>query len=310
MTEKTTNSGVITIIEDLIEDLKTLVAELEPFLKDQTIDIVGVKKHIDYLLEKMTNLTDKTHLTYHLIQGVINSIHSSRKELKQSVDGLLKKTGVQLQKITTTTEEATNKILDVAEKLDSDQNTIISKLDSLKSNNTEEELNNKIEDIKQMIYNNQDSAFMIIDYLQFQDITAQQISGAYSLLSDTERTLLYVSNLLKEFDLGDNSPEFTLPEIDKNAFNADALFNNKADIQNAIDDLFETGDTNFEIPKENESKYDKIKPLPASHESVVTSSVDSNDDFDIDALFNNSSPKEEEKKDETANQDDIDKLFS
>ena len=137
-------------------------------------------RHLDNLVTN-AGLTDKTHLTYELIQVVINSIHSSRNELKKSVDGLLKKTGVQLKKITTTTEEATNKILDVAEELDAEQLVIIEKLDSLKSNNNQEDI---IEDIKKMIFKNQDAAFTIIDYLQFQDITAQQISGAYALLSD------------------------------------------------------------------------------------------------------------------------------
>ncbi len=296
------NRGVITLIEELISDLNSLVSEIEPIIEQQNSDVSTVKNHIDFLLKKMTNVTSKTTLTYNLIQSVINSIHSSRKELKQSVDGLLKKTGVQLQKITTTTEEATNKILDVAEKLDSEQNLIIQLLDEIKTTTKSDVLDEKVEEIKKKVYTNQDSAFTIIDYLQFQDITAQQISGAYSLLSDTERTLLYVSNLLKEFDLGDSTPEFTLPEIDKNAFNADALFNDKAGIQNLIDDLFETGDTSIDIPTQEHEL--KLKDLPTTHSNEVKQ--DSNDDdFDIDALFNNNA-KEEEK----TNQDEIDKLFS
>ncbi|MCK9330726.1 MAG: hypothetical protein M0Q94_12705 [Candidatus Cloacimonetes bacterium] len=296
------NRGVITLIEELISDLKSLVSEIEPIINQKSTDISTVKRHVDYLLKKMANITEKTNLTHRLIQGVINSIHSSRKELKLSVDGLLKKTGMQLQKITTTTEEATNKILDVAEKLDNDQNKIIESLDELKTISDSNIMNEKVEEIKKKVYVNQDAAFTIIDYLQFQDITAQQIAGAYSLLSDTERTLLYVSNLLKEFDLGDNNPEFTLPEIDKKAFNADALFNDKAGIQNLIDDLFETGNTNIEIP--NEETDTKLKELPASHANVNN---DENEDFDIDALFNSNNSK---SKEEITNQDDIDKLFS
>lgn len=313
------NRGVITIIEELIDDLKILVAEIEPLLSKQSIDLVTVKNHIDFLLTKMTNLTDKTNLTHRLILGVINSIHSSRKELKLSVDGLLKKTGMQLQRITATTEEATNKILDVAERLDEDQNRIIKSLDELKNITDRDELNQKIDQIKEMAHSNQESAFTIIDYLQFQDITAQQIAGAYSLLSDTEKTLLYVSNLLKEFDMGDNSPEFNLPEIDRKAFNADAAFTDKGNIQNLIDDLFETGNTDVDIPTENLNVA--IKDLPVAHKNITKQEdedfdidalfndkkkVEEDEDFDIDALFNNNNKDSEEK----ANQDDIDKLFS
>ena len=284
---------MITIIETIVNELTILIDEIRPFIEQtKPIDHNHVQQHLDNLVTKMQGLTDKTHLTYELIQVVINSIHSSRNELKKSVDGLLKKTGVQLKKITTTTEEATNKILDVAEELDAEQLVIIEKLDSLKSNNNQEDI---IEDIKKMIFKNQDAAFTIIDYLQFQDITAQQISGAYALLSDTEKTLLYVSNLLKEFDFGEEGPEIVLPEIDPKSFNANAIFIEKGNIQNLIDDLFETGDTDIDIP--NDHNDIELKDLQASV-------ADSEDDFDIDALFNDNNSGNQ------ASQDDIDKLFS
>ncbi|HPM01024.1 MAG TPA: hypothetical protein PK816_02610 [Candidatus Cloacimonadota bacterium] len=292
-----TKQGVITIIESLMEDLNILIDEIRPVIESiEPTDLTQVQAHFDALVEKMKGLTDKTNLTYQLIQVVINSIHSSRSELKKSVDGLLKKTGVQLKKITTTTEEATNKILDVAEKLDSEQLIIIEKLDSLKNKDINQD--EIIEDIKSMVYKNQDAAFTIIDYLQFQDITAQQISGAYALLSDTEKTLIYVSNLLKEFDMGDDSHDFTLPEIDPKSFNADAMFKDKGNIQNLIDDLFETGNTQIDIPADNEDV--ELKELPVASKDAV------DDDFDIDALFKDN----KEKSKDQASQDDIDKLFS
>jgi len=297
------HQGVITIIESLMNDLTILIDEIKPVIEHtQPVDFTLVQEHFDMLVTKMKGLTDKTNLTYQLIQMVINSIHSSRSELKKSVDGLLKKTGVQLKKITTTTEEATNKILDIAEKMDSEQLVIIEKLDTLKSKSGD--ISAEIEDIKTMIYKNQDSAFTIIDYLQFQDITAQQISGAYALLSDTEKTLMYVSNLLKEFDSSDESHEFTLPEIDPKSFNADAMFKDKGNIQNLIDDLFDTGNTEIDIP--TEGAEEGLKELPAATKTEDSST----EDFDIDALFNDNKEKSKDKIVENSSQDDIDKLFS
>lgn len=299
------HQGVITIMESLMNDLTLLIDEIRPVIEHtQPVDFETVHKHFDILVEKMKSLTEKTNLTYQLIQMVLNSIHSSRSELKKSVDGLLKKTGVQLKKITTTTEEATNKILDIAEKMDSEQLIIIEKLDAIKTKSGD--ISSEIEEIKTMIYKNQDSAFTIIDYLQFQDITAQQISGAYALLSDTEKTLMYVSNLLKEFDSGDEGHEFTLPEIDPKSFNADAMFKDKGNIQNLIDDLFDTGDTNIDIPIDS-------NPDDPNHELPASKPVDNdaNEDFDIDALFNDSKKSNNDnKKSEQSSQDDIDKLFS
>lgn len=297
---QTAHQGVITIIESLMADLTVLIEEIRPVIENsQPVESHVLQDHFDSLVNKMHGLTEKTNLTYQLIQGVINSIHSSRSELKKSVDGLLKKTGVQLKKITTTTEEATNKILDIAEKMDSEQLIIIEKLDQLKCKDAPANLEAQIDEIKSMIYKNQDSAFTIIDYLQFQDITAQQISGAYALLSDTEKTLIYVSNLLKEFDMSGEGHDFTLPEIDPKSFNADAMFKDKGNIQNLIDDLFDTGNTQIDIPIDSEPE-EGLKDLPAAPP------VDNNDDFDIDALFNN----KPESNDEKSSQDDIDKLFS
>ena len=292
------NLGIISIIEVHLKDIKMLLEELEPLFNFKCFKFGGVKKQIEQFLDTATTLEEKANLTHTLIQGIIHSIHSSRKELKQSVDGLLKKTGVQLEKITATTEEATQKIMDEAMKIESEQNVIIDKLEELKTDLTPEDVSAKIEEIKGLVYGNQDSAFMIINYLQFQDITAQQIAGAYSLLSDTEKTLLYVSNLVKEFDMGDNTPDFLLQDLDKNAFNADAVFRDKADIQHVIDDIFNTGNTDQEVPVDEVAL--EGKQFPANVQK--SEDTDSEEDFDIDALFGGQEDK--------ANQDDIDKLFS
>ena len=290
------NIGVISIIEEHLRDIRSLLEELDPLFNFKCFNFGGVKKQLDHFLDTATTLEERANLTHTLIQGIINSIHSSRKELKQSVDGLLKKTGVQLEKITATTEEATQKIMDEAMKIESEQNVIIDKLEEFKTIESSEDIGAKIEEIKQLVYTNQDSAFMIINYLQFQDITAQQIAGAYSLLSDTEKTLLYVSNLMREFDMGDNTPEFLLQDLDKNAFNADAVFSDKASIQHVIDDIFNTGNTDVEVPA------DEVVVEAKSLQKSGQKQDDTDDDFDIDALFGGQNEK--------ANQDDIDKLFS
>jgi len=269
------NIGIITLIEHLEENLRSLSAEL-PFFSDKPVDYDGIKHQFEAIMDQLSKVTEKTTYTHILVQSVINSIYSSRKELKDSVDGLLRKTGDQLGKITATTEAATNKILDEAMKLDSDQNTIIDKLDAIKELAGSDELNTSVEELKGMIYANQDSVFNIIQFLQFQDITAQQIKGAYSLLHDTEKTLIYVSNLLKEFELGDN--ELTLPLIDKNSFNATAVYANKANIQNAIDDLFSSGDVSVDIPRDAEGN-------PTDFSSGTDLSGGATEVFDIDALF-------------------------
>ena len=286
--------GIITIIEQLEEKMKSLMTEL-PFLDDRPIDKESVKNRFDMIMEQLTKLSEKTTYTHVLVQSVINTIYSSRKDLRDSVDGLLRKTGDQLGKITATTEAATNKILDEAMKLDGDQNMISDKLDEIKGISGSDAVNEKLEAIKTMICDNQDSVFNIIQFLQFQDITAQQIKGAYSLLHDTERTLIFVSNLLKELEI---SGDLTLPNIDKNSFNEDAVFSNKTSIQGAIDDLFNTGNTDIAIPDDE---------VQGNVTTFDNNSSNSSENVDIDALFGGGTAK---KDSDPTGQDDIDKLFS
>ncbi len=301
METKGTKNSIIAIIQEMMDDFSSLILEIEPVLaRNEKVDLTMIQDHFNKHVIKIKSLSDKVSETYRLIQIVIDSIHSSRSELKKSVDGLIKKTGQQLQKVTSTTEEATNKILDVAEKLDMDQQNILKALDRLKTAENSEASHALIEEIKGMIYFNSDAAFQIIDYLQFQDITAQQIAGAYSLLSDTEKTLLYVSNSLKEFDALDQKAESILTQIDKNAFNADANFTDKASIQTAIDDLFSSGNTSIDIPTDDGVV---LKDFVAT--KVEDKKED--EDFDIDDLFNT---KPDKPATDPSSQDEIDKLFS
>ena len=273
--------GIVTIINELLIDFNVMLKDLHPYLHGEALDPGGVKQHLDDLLEKISQLNEKTNLTHQLISGVICSIHSSRKELKQSVDGLLQQTGNQLKKITSTTQNATMQIMDVASKLDNDQNAILEKIEALVAKTLLTEDKTVLEEIKNIVLDNQNAVFDIYNHLQFQDITAQQIAGAYSLIADTEKTLLYVLNILKEFDFGDNNPDDLIPNIDKNAFNADAVYGDNTDLQNVITDLFKTHNANLDLP-ENKTDTDSIHFAETPSEQEQT-----NEDFDIDALFNN-----------------------
>lgn len=301
--------GILDIIRELIDDSDELRNKIDPLIGHKKTDeqIENIESILQIVQNKLHELHDKVNVSHDLIQTVIISIHSSRNELKKSVDGLIKKTGMQLKKITSTTEEATNKILDIAEKLDDDQMTIIDIIDKLKEE-TSDGLDQSLEKIKEKVLQNQDAAFTIIDYLQFQDITAQQIAGAYSLLSDTEKTLVSVSNLLKEFDMNNSASDdsdLKTTGVDKKSFNMEAAYSDKKNLQKSIDEMFSSGNTDTEIPEEKQKvsdlKDEDMKKKAASSGEKV-------DDSDINDLF--SQKKEKESKDEKEEDFDIDELFS
>lgn len=319
---KSTPKGILPTMLKINEYMNEVYDVLNQILlKEMTAEYANqVREKIEKIKTKLEEIPDTLMEGYNLIQSVIKSIHSSRCELKKSVDGLIKKTGVQLQKVTSTTEEATNKILDVAEKLDDDQMKIIElveKIEDTVRNKSDEDVKEQFSELKDKIYANQDSAFTIMDYLQFQDITAQQIAGAYALLADTEGTLIYVSDMLKNFDSDNGAEKFVQKTIDDKSFNADASFNDKGNIQDAIDNLFDTYDTNSDIPEDKTDGSNSTQTLESiEHHGDYDSAID---DDEINKLFDTSpsldedlkkNNKKEEAVEDSTSQDEIDKLFS
>ncbi len=330
--QKSTPKGILPTMLKINEYMNEVYEVLNHILdKEMTEEHANVvREKVEQIKTKLEEIPDTLMEGYNLIQSVIKSIHSSRCELKKSVDGLIKKTGVQLQKVTSTTEEATNKILDVAEKLDDDQMKIIElveKIEDSVKNDAGADAAKQFSELKENIYANQDSAFTIMDYLQFQDITAQQIAGAYALLADTEGTLIYVSDMLKNFDSDNDTEKFVQKTIDDKSFNADASFNDKGNIQDAIDNLFDTGDTNSEIPEdkvetpegtqtlesiEHHGDYNNVIDDDEINKLFDTSPSKSDDklgDDEINSLFDDKSDDKKQKKESTS-QNEIDKLFS
>lgn len=292
--QKQKNESVLMLIEHLMSEFETLIKDFDEQRPDFSVNNIhsSVKDLLERYYAKLRMLFEKVDKSYGLIQMVIQSIHASRSEIKISVKGLIQKTGTQLQKVTSTTEEATNKILDATEKLDQDQTVIMGILEKIASDNLSDQSKENIEQVRDMIRQNQDAAFLIMDYLQFQDITAQQIAGAYALLADTERTLIYVSNMLRRFAPEDEEISKMIDSIDRKSFNEKAQFSNKKVLQDAIDDLFTSGNTDIEIPEEDE-KNEKTEPEKHLHSDSEIKKTDNRAD----------------KETNNVNQDDIDELF-
>ncbi|MCD4651755.1 MAG: hypothetical protein K8S56_08235 [Candidatus Cloacimonetes bacterium] len=294
-------SNEVKGIMPVLERIKELILEVSGFFEEK--ESSKAPKSFEQAMSQMTevrklinNLPGTLEKSQQLIQMVIRSIQSSRSELKKSVDGLIKKTGVQLQKVTSTTEEATNKILDAAESLDIEQEKIIELIQSVKSKfKTQSCIEDDFSQLIKMIQANQETAFTIIDYLQFQDITAQQIAAAYALLADTEKTLRSVSDMFSDFDSESTVKSSALLDVDEKTFNPDATFRDQADVQAAIDEMFHKGDESVEIPDPTNDKETDIDALFSDVKSGVSKEKKKTDDEDDD---------------EPTSQDEIDDLFS
>jgi chemotaxis regulatin CheY-phosphate phosphatase CheZ len=170
-----------------------------------------------------------------ILLDIVRSIHVNRTDLEESVNILIKNTGNQLTKVTDATEKATSNIMDITDKLVEDQNLMVTELEKIKilAKENPEKVEIAIDELKNKIMEDQGSVYQIWDFLQFQDITTQQIEYAYNLLREAESKLIKVSDRLGGLD------EVDMEIIDEHntAFDPNASFEYAGDRQAEIDDL-------------------------------------------------------------------------
>ena len=242
----------VVLVKRLINSVKTLVEDeslLTDISREAIRDILEGIKEINLELSDVPFTLDKT---YEIIKDIINSVSQSRVQLQGAVEGLIKKTGDQITKVTSATEEATQKMLDVSDALTEKQNNLVDRLDKLIEQNPE--LKNEFEEIKNDIYEQQDDAFMILDHLQFQDITSQQLEGAFSMLGQIEEKLLTIAKLLEGLD----KLSFKKMEKSNAVFDSEAEFKDQSDTQAEIDKLLSSNTSPEAVQKSSQDEIDKL----------------------------------------------------
>lgn len=157
-------------------------------------------------------------------------LHSPLEESREKVPEATQ----QLDKILEQTELATHKLLDLVEGIQSREEEIIDGLKKLQEclADSPDLIPELVTGMMEKANTNLTDAYTIMDTLQFQDITAQQIDHAASLLEEIEGKLHSIGNVID----GDNSTKANEPKKDR-AFDPNAdLFTKKTD-QAAIDDM-------------------------------------------------------------------------
>ncbi len=175
------------------------------------------------------------------LTGSINDIMQNMKRMQNPIVESREQLPIaneQLDKITEQTEQATHKMLDMVEQIIEHQEQItdlsgkVSKFFKKSRAKDREVFAEQVKRISEMSSISQNNAFMIMDALQFQDITSQQIQHASTLLEDIEERL---HHLLAAFD-GDEIPEvLERPEKPERAYDPDADIKGKN--QNEVDSI-------------------------------------------------------------------------
>ncbi len=196
----------------------------------------------DNLWQELATVRTMIDETFTCLQWVTSTIHEQRSQWEVHSEGLLERMEKQLSKVTVTTETATQQILDAVEKAISvHSNTsremadLIAALekggDSISSALLLDSLRHLVEELEVAEHN----SLRIMDYLQFQDIAAQQIEQAYGLLGEAEEKLVCIAKTFR--------PAFRVRAKEngerKSSYDVNAEYAPTEDKQKRIDALFQ-----------------------------------------------------------------------
>ena len=171
------------------------------------------------------------------ITEVVNKFRLLQNPLAESRETVPKATE-QLDKISEQTEAATHQMLDKVEGISQREEDVIEGLKSIKvkvADGNLDDVTPVIDTLIEKAQTNCDDAFVIMDALQFQDITAQQMNHAASLLESLETRLKSIVAVIQ----GSNDVIESEPSVHKErAFDPNAEFADKKTTQADIDSLF------------------------------------------------------------------------
>jgi len=124
------------------------------------------------------------------INSIVDTFRSMKTPLVESHEKVPRAT-VQLDKIADQTEDAAHRMLDKIEEITQGEEDVIKRLNQLpeQSGNALAVDSSPLKDILSQSQKNLDDVYMVMDALQFQDITTQQIQHAAALLEDVELKL-------------------------------------------------------------------------------------------------------------------------
>ncbi len=160
----------------------------------------------------LNSLQDKIRNEVTELAGSLKEIVDKFNQLQHPIEEShvkVPKATKQLDKISEQTEVATQRMLDTIEAITEREQEVSSGLKKIQDCTTVEQINSSKELIAELIEKsdaNCNDAYSIMDTLQFQDITAQQMDHAASLLEDIEVKLHQIIKVM-DGDQTESKPE-------------------------------------------------------------------------------------------------------
>ena len=118
------------------------------------------------------------------IVPLLNTIHASLHQTNSMIPTATEKLG----KVTSATEMAATEVMDIVDNVINRLNTMTDQLDSIENCGAEDcDSSKQIAAIRAEIDGSQDDLFSIMNALQFQDITTQQINSIVSTIDTVQQ---------------------------------------------------------------------------------------------------------------------------
>lgn len=182
------------------------------------------------------------------LSEAVNKVVDSFKQVKNPLVESQEKVPLatdQLDKISEQTEAAAHQMLDRVEQITQREEEILTGLDQIRrlaASSGNDQIVGIVDSIGSKAETNLNDAYMIMDALQFQDITAQQMNHAASLLEEIEVKLRRIVAALngQNAEASDNGRSDVSTKRAR-VFDPHADFADKRTEQEDIDSLFEKG---------------------------------------------------------------------
>lgn len=188
--------------------------------------------------ELVTRIQDEIKELTSSINDVVGTFKKMQEPLAESQAKVPEATQ-QLEKITQQTESATQQVIDRVESISTISEDIVNEITILRKAlpstyfKNRSKIRDTISHIEEKAQQNLDDAFLILNALQFQDITSQQVHHASVLMEEVEQKL---HNLLSVFE-GKEGVEKIKSIVSNKAYDPQADYGDKSDTQEDVDSL-------------------------------------------------------------------------
>ena len=213
----------------VLSDSQATLRQVEGALADfsegaATIDVASLVSNMEEQPEVLRELVQVLVRTYTEIMDVIQSLRESRGQLEEAAVERLKITHTKLEEVSSATELAATGMLDGLDRA----LALVDDIESTSGDDAAEHRDSLRDELHQMM-----------NLLQFQDITAQQLGYATGVLHDIEARML---RLVNAFDLGEMDLQrltgSLAKSVDPSVCDPDATFHNPEERQAVADQIF------------------------------------------------------------------------